>query len=245
MRLFITGTGTGVGKTIVTTLLTEAFQSHFSEVLPIKLIESGIDEDNLSDSQLYQYATKEKLIQSAVVTLKNAYSPHLAANLENKEIDIPALVNKANSYTKSNRLVLFEGAGGLYVPITNDGFCMIDLISNMRIPTLLVADAKVGTINHTVLSVLAMKAKNIQPMGIILNRTKLDETLDQSNIEMIELLTNVPIIGTVPYNQKILQHLQDQVSRKNLIKDWNINHIIKQLEKRSRKDEQRTIYFDE
>jgi dethiobiotin synthetase len=99
--------------------------------------------------------------------------------------------------------VLVEGAGGVIVPI-QDNYCMIDLIKDLELPVILVGRAGLGTINHTVLSAMALQSANIPVKAIILNALHHeDETIERDNVEVIERLTGVPVLGIVPPLQDV------------------------------------------
>ncbi len=154
MNLFITGTGTDVGKTVISSWI--ALHAKFSYFKPIQTgLKEGADSyrvGKLSDAKIYPeiYAYKEPL------------SPHLAARIENETIDIEKIV-----LPKEKKLIV-EGAGGVLVPI-NESYLMVDLIKKLELPIILVSATSLGTINHTLLSLEALRSRNIEVAGVILN----------------------------------------------------------------------------
>ncbi|MGJ7919035.1 dethiobiotin synthase [Neobacillus sp. LXY-4] len=206
---FITGTDTDVGKTVITALLAAYFRKQQKQVLPYKPVQSGgIDvAGNLvaPDVELYQLAIPTLNEGEANTYLfKMPSSPHLAAKEEKVEILPMKIIDHFKMLEQKYDTVLVEGAGGLIVPLQETGYCMLQLIQELSIPVILVARAGVGTINHTVLSVMALRAAGIEVAGIILNRLGLEDLkVEQDNKKMIELLTEIPVIGTVPYLDKI------------------------------------------
>lgn len=216
---FITGTDTDIGKTIVTTILAAYFKKQGKQVMPYKPIQSGAIEDDgklvAPDIQLYQLAFPELNVEEAnTYLLKTPSSPHLASREEGVNILPAKIVQHFRFLENKYDMVLVEGAGGLIVPLQDNGYCMIDLIKELSIPVVLVARAGLGTINHTILSVMAMREAGIQIAGIILNQLiEGDVSIEQDNKRMIEYLTNVPIIGMIP----CLKNVEEQLKNDRLL----------------------------
>ena len=158
MNYFITGIGTDVGKTVIAAILTEALEADYW-----KPIQAG--DLNNSDTIKIQ----SLLSNSTTVFHKEAYqltepmSPHAAAKIDNVAIDL----NKIE-VPKTNKNLIIEGAGGLMVPL-NDKDLIIDLIKKLDVEVILVSQNYLGSINHTLLSVELLKAKNIKIAGVIFN----------------------------------------------------------------------------
>ena len=186
MKIFITGTDTNVGKTIVSSWL--CLHSCYSYFKPIQT--GTID---IKDTDTVRQLTKDTNIYRTVYDFKEPLSPHLAAKYENRVIDI----NKIN-LPPDNTII--EGAGGLMVPINNDHY-MIDLISFFDIPVILVCKTTLGTINHTLLSINALKGKNIRLLGVIMSGD-----INKNNRESIafygkvKILAELPLLNTINYN---------------------------------------------
>ncbi len=178
MKIFITGTDTNVGKTLISSWI--ALHTGFSYFKPIQTgTRDGSDSfevQKLSDTKIYpeSYAYKEPL------------SPHLAANLENDMIDIEKIV------LPPSRNLIIEGAGGVLVPI-NDTHLMIDLIKKLGAPVILVARTTLGTINHTLLSLEALRSQNIPVLGVIMNGEK-----NPQNSNSIELYGRTSVLAEFP-----------------------------------------------
>jgi dethiobiotin synthetase len=233
---FITGTDTDVGKTIVTALLTAYYKKIGKRVVPYKPVQSGaIDEQGrltAPDVALYKKALPTLAAEdSNTYVLKKPSSPHLAAKEEGVTIFPGKIIEHVRLLEQKYETVLVEGAGGLIVPIQENGYCMIDLIKDLSVPVLLVARAGLGTINHTVLSVMALKAAGIKIAGIIFNRLKNDEdlTIEHDNRHMIEQLTSIPVIGTVPFFNNVDEvfqndHLLDELFTSFQFEKLNVRH---------------------
>jgi dethiobiotin synthetase len=181
MRIFVTGTDTNVGKTIISSWL--CLHTGYAYCKPIQTgYVNGTDSDTikqLTSSQVYQ----ESFLYQAPL------SPHLAASLENSEINI----NHINIPNNNN--IIIEGAGGIFVPINKHLF-MIDLIKQINAPVILVARSTLGTINHTLLSLEALRSKNIPILGVILNKTS--NQYFQDNLKAIEWYGKTTVLAHIP-----------------------------------------------
>jgi dethiobiotin synthetase len=162
MKIFITGTGTNVGKTVVSGwLLTHLKHYHYW-----KPIQSG----TIEGSDVDFIRTVASNIFEPTYSFLEPLSPHLAAKINNTKIDINHIIR---SIPNEENLII-EGAGGVFVPL-NDEFMMIDLIEIMNIPIIIVSNSGLGTINHTCLTIEALKNRNIEILGVIMNGIKNEE----------------------------------------------------------------------
>ncbi len=159
--IFITGIGTGVGKTIVSAIVTEKLKADYW-----KPIQSG----DLDDSDTLKV---QSLVSNDVTVfhpesyrLTQPFSPHKSAAIDKVTIDLQNII-----LPKTDNQLVIEGAGGLMVPL-NDNFLIIDLIKQLNAKVILVSKNYLGSINHTLLSVHALKKYNIEVMGIVFNGPK-------------------------------------------------------------------------
>lgn len=225
---FITGTDTDVGKTLATALLTKYFSQKGMKTFPYKPIQSGAflrnGERIAPDVDFYETVTKLDLSEDVrKVLLLQASSPHLAAKAEHVVID-SSFIHDELERLHHYDVVFVEGAGGLIVPITEDGYCMINLIQDLSLPVLLVARAGLGTINHTVLSIMAMKQFNISIAGVIFNRIhEEDLEMEVDNAHMITQLTGVPVLGTIPHFADINALSEADLS---FMDEWNLDFLL-------------------
>jgi dethiobiotin synthetase len=234
---FITGTDTEIGKTMITAVLTRYFLDKGVDVFPYKPVQSGAEwgGDRLvaPDTVFYERLAKRRFgDETNTYLLKTPSSPHLAAAMEGKKIEAQPIINQTQKLLNSHELVFVEGAGGLIVPL-NEGETMIDLIEHLRLPVILVARAGLGTINHTVLSVMALKQRNINIAGIILNRITPDELpeIEEDNKRMLEKLSGVPIVGTFPY---IKEDEMEELALGKVLEKWDINVLEEAMQHESR-----------
>ena len=166
-------------------------------------MQSGAEiiDDKLSapDVEFYKLANPE-IAASTTYLLKKPCSPHLAAREEEVEIAINKIIEDYQQLSREHEFVVIEGAGGVFVPLRDDGYSMLDLMKELSAPAVIVAKTGVGTINHTVLTAERVKQEGIHVIGIIMNQiTKEDTKVEQDNIRMIELMTKLPVLGMIPY----------------------------------------------
>lgn len=178
MKIFISGTDTDIGKTLIAGWI--ALHSGFAYFKPIQ---SGAKEDG--DTQEVKRLANTKTYPE-VYNLQERLSPHLAARLENIEIDLDKI------YLPQENNLIIEGAGGLLVPI-NSKYLVIDLIKKLEVPVILVARASLGTINHTLLSLEALRSRHIQILGVIMNGDRNPE-----NKAAIEFYGNTSVLAEFP-----------------------------------------------
>ncbi len=199
---FITGTGTGVGKTIVTAGLAGHFLSQGKNVSIMKPVQTG-EGKSVSDLEtvktIFPGITHLPKMLASPYSFSLPASPLLAARSENREINPDTILKafKDLSARKEIDILLVEGAGGLLVPLTEE-FLMVDLISEMGVPAILVASAGLGTVNHTLLSIEAMKKRNLKIAGIVINKMPLHPGIvEKDNIKTIERMGGVPVIAVI------------------------------------------------
>jgi len=157
---FVTGTDTDVGKTFVSAILVSGLDAHYW-----KPIQSGLDP--CTDRQWIEEKTgmpPDRFFPETYL-FKEPVSPHLAAQLENIEIDFETIKLPKQ---KSCKHLIVEGAGGLMVPV-NSSLFIVDLIKHLKLPVLVVARSSLGTINHTLLTLEKLREKEIDVLGVVMN----------------------------------------------------------------------------
>ena len=201
--IFIAGTDTGVGKTIVTGILARRLIEKGYSVVTQKWFQAGPSSDinvhlKLMGKQRKDYARHLHLMNPYL--FKFASSPHLASRLEGRNINIDKIKKSLKDLSGHFDFVLVEGSGGLLVPLTRK-MLLIDLIKKLRMSVLLVAENKLGTINHTLLSIEALRARDIKIIGIIFN-TRFDggdRRILKDNPDIVRRLAGIDILGALPY----------------------------------------------
>jgi len=204
--IFITGTGTDVGKTLVAAIVTEALQADYW-----KPVQAGFS-DGTDSLRIEQLITNDKtIIHPELYKLKMAASPHLAAAAENIQIHIKDILSQLPK-TK-NRLVI-EGAGGLMVPLNKNKF-VLHLIKNLNAKVIIVSKNELGSINHSLLTAAVLKEEKINVAGWIFNEEYLryeNEIVKWSGypaIVSIKHLTEISRQTIKVESEKIKQRLQE------------------------------------
>ncbi len=186
---FVVGTGTDIGKTYISGLFFKALKN--SKATYYKPIQSGsidgIAPDVLS---VCSFAGVEYSEEMCSYNLIEPVSPHLSAEIDKVEIDFERILKKIGKKRLNNRYLIVEGAGGVCVPLNRDGYMYSDLIKKSKLPVILVADTKVGTINHTLATLSYLKAEKIPVLGVVFNRFK-NEYFEKDNIDMLVSLAKI------------------------------------------------------
>lgn len=170
--LFITGTDTGVGKTVVTAHLGQFLQREGYDITVVKPFQTGLSEEE-GDFKIYaKYLSGLGDVALHVpVRLQYPQAPSIAAALEKKRIRLDAVKRSLYILTKSHKNVLLEGAGGVMVPVTSRT-TMLDFMKMVGLSVLVVARPDLGTINHTVLTVQAIERAGLQVAAIVFSFRK-------------------------------------------------------------------------
>ena len=182
-KLFITGIGTDIGKTVVSAILVEKLKADYW-----KPVQSG-ELDN-SDTMKVKALVSNSLsvFHPESYRLNTALSPHHSAKIDSITIDPSKIIVPETS----NQYLVIEGAGGLMVPL-NDEYLVIDLASDLNAEIILVSKAYLGSINHTLLSIDAIKQRNLPLRGIIFNGNANPESE-----ELILKYSGIKCIGSIP-----------------------------------------------
>ena len=179
---FVTGIDTNIGKTIVSAILVEALNADYW-----KPIQSG--DLHYSDTDKVKALVNEKInLHPETYRLNNPLSPHASAKLDNISISLDSF-----QLPKTNNNLIVEGAGGLLVPINEDGDYLSDIIEKLGMEIILVSKNYLGSINHTLLSIAYLKSKGISIKGIIIVGEK-----NESSESIITKNTGVNILHRIP-----------------------------------------------
>jgi dethiobiotin synthetase len=200
-RFFVTGTDTGVGKTIVSALLCAALDATYW-----KPIQTGSREGMDRRTVVAAAALNRHQTMPETYCFAPPVSPHLAARRARVSISISKIAS-ALQPIRGNLIV--EGAGGVLVPLS-DSRLMIDLMRALRLPVLLVARTSLGTINHTLLSLAALRAQALEVRGVIMVGEP-----NRENRKAIARYGKVRIIGTIPQLDEINRRVLREVFRKH------------------------------
>ncbi|PSB09732.1 ATP-dependent dethiobiotin synthetase BioD [Pleurocapsa sp. CCALA 161] len=231
--LLIAGTDTDVGKTFVTIALTVYWQKYRlnqdnngQNLLSIfKLMQTGV-----GDVELYQrlFADVAGIEIVPPLRFEAALAPPIAAAKEGRKINLKEVWEKFSIAEQKSQLVLLESLGGLGSPVTEE-LTVGDIAGDWRLPTVLVVPVKLGAIAHSVANVALARSLKIDLRGIILNCSQLEavgRTEDLTPIGLIQSLTNVPVIGTLPYAKD--WDNSDRIAQK--VANWDLELILPKQE---------------
>ena len=205
--IFVTGTGTDIGKTYVTGLLVKKLRQSGRNAGYYKAAISGAEKDSngrlLAGDALYVNEqagigeTQERLVS---YVYEQAVSPHLAARLNNRPIDFERVQTDFAAARGKYEYLTMEGSGGIICPLRWDEkqhVILDDLVQKLGLSTLVIADAGLGTINAAVLTVEHLQHRDIPVRGIILNHFHAGDEMEEDNLRMIEEITGVRVVAKV------------------------------------------------
>lgn len=204
-KIFVTGTGTDVGKTFVTALMIKRLCANGFSAGYYKAAASGDEIENIPSDAFYV-----KKIAGLNCDMKNfvsysyteAVSPHLAAKIFNRPIDFSVIKKDFEAAEKIFDFLTVEGSGGIICPLRFDEKILMldDVVKNLNLSVVIVVDSKLGEINSAVLTVEHLISKKIPVKGLIFNRFDEGNLLHVDNKSVIEKLTNLSAIATVKKN---------------------------------------------
>lgn len=204
--LFITGTGTDIGKTYVTGLIVKKLAEYGKNPGYYKAAMSG--NDRRPDGSLIPgdalfvkqcSGIRQPLEEMCLYVYENAYSPHLASRIEGNPVKMDIVKKGFKAVSEKYDYITVEGSGGILCPICFDErkIQLEDIIKELNLSSIIIADAGLGTINSVVLTAAYMKAKNMPVKGIIFNHFHPGNVMEEDNIFMCEYMTGLPILGKV------------------------------------------------
>jgi dethiobiotin synthase len=196
--VFVSGTDTNVGKSVVCAALMHRLRPH-TAVRFWKPIQTGIELDDDTETVRVLGACSDEETARSAVRLQRPLSPHLAARLAGQRIEIADLVSHLDLSSDRVRWVV-EGAGGVLVPL-NERDLMVDLMVRLALPVLVVARTSLGTINHTLLTLEALKAHRLHVTGVVMVGDPSPE-----NREAIEHYGAVTVLGEMPRFEPLTPH---------------------------------------
>lgn len=217
--LFVTGTGTGVGKTVLSAALLAAIAATGVRVRAHKPIVTGLDEAAAGgraaawppDHELLGRVCGTAPEEVSPLRYGPAVSPHLAAALAGEPVDPAAVIDAARdaaaAAARAQAVLVVEGAGGLLVPLTDD-LSVRDLAVELRLPLLIAARPSLGTINHTLLSVEAARAADLDVRAVVLTPwPRSPSAMELSNLETIARLGRVEVATLAPARSPAIPEL--------------------------------------
>lgn len=235
--IFITGTDTGVGKTIVTAAVAWNMKQAGRSVGIMKPIQTGTVVSGPTDIEFIQDLIGEdhSVDYSCPYTFADPVAPLVASMLSDERIDIKRIRDSFKKLKENNDTVLVEGAGGILVPILEDYF-MSDLALELDLPILIVSRPNIGTLNHTLLTLEYAKKKGLEVAGIVISNFPWDPGIpEQTNPELILSMTGVNILGVLPHDNSLSVEKNRAGNLKELAKsglspelggEFDIQHFI-------------------
>ena len=201
---FVTGTDTGVGKTLVSTGLLHALAPHHPRVVGMKPVAAGVvpwgddwaSEDAIALRSASTLAVAPELDNP--VLLLDPLSPHIAAARAGVQIDLNAIVRSYHALAAQADAVVVEGAGGFHVPLT-DTQTGADLAQALALPMVLVVGLRLGCLNHALLTAEAIRARGLTLAGWVANRVDPDMEAVEDNIAYLRARLGAPLLANVPY----------------------------------------------
>lgn len=223
--IFVTGTDTNIGKTLISASLAWKLSNQYKNICVMKPFATS---DKIFSTK---YNSKDLFLLSKSINLKedvknlNSYfytlsaSPYMATKLlKIKSLDIMTAVKKFNYLSKKYDYLVIEGIGGICVPLTRK-HKIIDFIKLLKIPVIIVSTPKLGTVNHTFLTIEMCKSYDIPIKGIIFNKMPTNPSeVEKATPKFIKDLTNIPILGIIPiiknlkYDKMTFKNVSDKIN---------------------------------
>lgn len=202
ISLFVTGTDTSVGKTFVCALLLDFMRNHGIAAGYQKWVSTGSSttpEDLAFCRQRGLSPADDELALQVPFRFSFAASPHLAAEQEGKEVDPARIISSHAAMLAKYQLLIVEGVGGVLVPLRRD-LLLADLVARLGLSTLIVARTGLGTINHTLLTIEALRSRKVPVLGVIFSdaTSSEDEIIAADNLRTIQEMGSVHVFGRLP-----------------------------------------------
>ncbi|MCK4621223.1 MAG: dethiobiotin synthase [Desulfuromonadales bacterium] len=218
--LFITGTDTGVGKSLVAAALSRMLVNRGIKVGVMKPAETGVENcaELGPDAALLKWASNSTQADEQICPyrLSAPVAPSVAASRENIRIDYSQLCRQAQEIIEQHDFTIIEGAGGLMVPLAG-GLLMVDLVQALDLPLLVVCRPGLGTINHTLLTLFAARNMDLKIAGYLLNNMPAEKTIAEETVaHTLATLAGDELLGiltTVEGDEQLkVEQLTEQIS---------------------------------
>ena len=202
--MFVTGTDTGVGKTLISAALLHMLARHHARVVGMKPVAAGLvqqDDRWVSEDVLMLRVASTVRVPPELdnpVALPEPLSPHLAAARAGRRVGVAQLLAAQRALLALADVVLVEGAGGWRVPL-NDEETLADLARAMAAPVVLVVGLRLGCLNHALLTAEAIRADGLTLAGWVANSVDPDMACREENIESLRQRLHAPLLGVVPW----------------------------------------------
>ncbi|HZS01972.1 MAG TPA: dethiobiotin synthase [Chloroflexota bacterium] len=203
--VFVTGTDTGVGKTVATAAIGWALAQGGRRVGVLKPAQTGVAPGQPGDAEFVLAALDSPQPPGLACTycFREPAAPLVAARAEHATLDVAVIRDRFERLQQASDVVLVEGAGGLLVPLA-EGYSMADLARMLGLPLVVVARPGLGTLNHTLLTLEAARARGLDVLGIVLSAWR--EPVDlatRTNPALLSELGQAPLVGVLPWDDGI------------------------------------------
>ena len=201
MSYFITGTDTGVGKTLISCALLHAFAAQGQRVVGMKPVAVGCDDDGHNQDVEQLRAASNILMSYGQInpySFLDSIAPHIAAQNAGVRIDFARILTSYHELASQADVVIIEGAGGFRVPLNNNQDTA-DLALQLGLPVILVVGMRLGCLNHALLTVSAIEACGLKCAGWVANVIDAEMLAGQDNIIALQQRLTAPLLGVVPW----------------------------------------------
>ena len=219
--VFITATDTGVGKTLVASALVACMTQRGIDVGVMKPVETGVSRSHKlqSDGARLQRAAEshDSMTEVCPYAFQLSVAPLSAAEAEGTTVQTTTIMRAFRTLDQRHALMVIEGAGGIYTPISN-ALSILDLIYKMKLLAIVVGQSSLGGINHALLTLHALRLRQIPIVALVLNqlqppRTKTTRVQEQSTVNLLRRLARVPVVGPLPYSSIVNRNWNEGVVR--------------------------------
>jgi dethiobiotin synthetase len=231
--IFITGTDTGVGKTVVAAALALQMKRQGLAVGVMKPVESGVSKSGLarSDAARLQSIAESDDALGAICPFQFELpvAPLAAAQAERRHIDVGTIRKIYRLLRDRYEYMVIEGVGGVHVPLAGKTE-LIDLIAQLKLPVVVVGRAGLGGINHALLTIESLRRRRISIAALMLNetrpsRSKLDRLQERTTVDILRRRAGVPVLGPLPYRSELAKQFRRSVTR--LAQSAAIKRLVK------------------
>ena len=209
MSLFVVGTDTGVGKTVLTAGITGWLRRDGIDATAVKPCQTGVPADD--DARFVERVCGDDAAATCLERLGPALAPAVAARETGVELSYDRLLAGCRAAVEDSEATVVEGIGGLRVPLTATHE-VVDLVADLDLPTLVVARSGLGTLNHTALTVEALRRRGVSVRGVVLNEYEGATVAERTNPREIETANDVPVATLPPVDVADGEALVDAVA---------------------------------
>ena len=221
LGVFVTATDTGVGKTLVAAALVICLKQRGVDVGVMKPIETGVSRSAKarSDGARLRRAARnhDPMAEVCPYVFRLPAAPLSAARAEGTTVRIATIIRAFHALRQKHTFMAVEGVGGVYAPLTSS-LNVVDLIYQLKLPAIVVGHSGLGGINHALLTLQALRQRKIPILALVLNqrrpvRTKTARIQEQSTVTLLRQLSQVPVVGPIPYRPRVNQEWEKDLVR--------------------------------